>query len=327
MGFCLCLSSGRSTDKNQIYEINDYGKENAVLYTEIHDVPQDFGSVSSLAGGKGFNQDSSILHLGYGSEEGALCGVFDGHGENGEFVSKTIRNQLPSLLLGHMNNHDVSRDWKLICETALLAIDKRILKLKHAPDCYSSGSAAVFAVKHGNQVMVANLGDSRAVMIGTSVNGDIEVVQLTNDLKPSVPSEAERIRKRNGRVLALESEPHVMRVWLPNENRPGLAMSRAIGDFVLKSYGVIAIPQVSTHQITSRDQFLLLASDGVWDVLNNEEVATVVMKSANEAGEAAKAVTEAAAKAWREKYPTAKVDDISVVCLSINKGLYPQPQI
>lgn len=75
--------------------------------------------------------------------------------------------------------------------------------------------------------------------------------------------EAERIRKRNGRVLALESEPHILRVWLPNENAPGLAMSRSFGDFVLKSYGVIATPQVSTHQITPRDQFLLLASDGV----------------------------------------------------------------
>ncbi|KAF3596875.1 hypothetical protein DY000_02027782 [Brassica cretica] len=326
MGFCFCLSSRGSTDRNQIYEINDYGQENAVLYSEQLEVPQDFGSVSSLAGGKGFNQDAAILHLGYGTEEGALCGVFDGHGEKGELVSKIVRNQLPSLLLGHMNNHSVTRDWKLICETTCLAMDKRILKLKNTIDCSSSGTAAVFAVKHGNQVMVANLGDSRAIMIGTSENGETEVVQLTSDLKPSVLSEAERIRKRNGRVLALEAEPHILRVWLPHENRPGLAMSRAFGDFVLKSYGVIATPEVSTHQITSRDQFLLLASDGVWDVLSNEEVAKVVMNSANEAG-AANAVTEAAANAWRQKYPTAKVDDITVVCLSVNKRHVPQPRI
>lgn len=63
MGFCFCLSSGGSTDQSQIYEINDYGQENAVLYSEQHDVPQDFGSVSSLAGGKGSNQDAAILHL------------------------------------------------------------------------------------------------------------------------------------------------------------------------------------------------------------------------------------------------------------------------
>ncbi|AEE86151.1 putative protein [Arabidopsis thaliana] len=326
MGFCFCLSSGGSTDKSQIYEITDYGQENAVLYSDHHVVPQNLGSVSSLAGGKGLNQDAAILHLGYGTEEGALCGVFDGHGPRGAFVSKNVRNQLPSILLGHMNNHSVTRDWKLICETSCLEMDKRILKVKKIHDCSASGTTAVLAVKHGNQVMVANLGDSRAVMIGTSEDGETKVAQLTNDLKPSVPSEAERIRKRNGRVLALESEPHILRVWLPTENRPGLAMSRAFGDFLLKSYGVIATPQVSTHQITSSDQFLLLASDGVWDVLSNEEVATVVMKSASEAG-AANEVAEAATNAWIQKFPTVKIDDISVVCLSLNKKHNPQPQI
>lgn len=63
MGFCFCLSSGGSTDKSQIYEITDYGQENAVLYSDHHVVPQNLGSVSSLAGGKGLNQDAAILHL------------------------------------------------------------------------------------------------------------------------------------------------------------------------------------------------------------------------------------------------------------------------
>lgn len=64
MGFCFCLSSGGSTDGNQIYEIKDYGQENAVLHSEQHDhVHQGFGSVSSLAGGKSYNQDAAVLHL------------------------------------------------------------------------------------------------------------------------------------------------------------------------------------------------------------------------------------------------------------------------
>lgn len=63
----------------------------------------------------------------------------------------------------------------------------------------------------------------------------------------------------------------------------------------------------------------------VWDVLSNEEVATVVMKSESEAG-AANAVAEAATNAWIQKYPTVKVDDISVVCLPLNNKR-PQPQI
>lgn len=52
----------------------------------------------------------------------------------------------------------------------------------------------------------------------------------------------------------------------------------------------------------------------------------MVMNSENEAG-AANAVTEAAANAWRQKYPTVKVDDISVVCLFLNRRLHPQPRM
>lgn len=75
--------------------------------------------------------------------------------------------------------------------------------------------------------------------------------------------EAERIRRCNGCVYALKEEPHIQRVWLPNENFPGLAMSRAFGDFMLKDHGVIAIPDIWYHHVTSRDQFIVLASDGV----------------------------------------------------------------
>lgn len=54
--------------------------------------------------------------------------------------------------------------------------------------------------------------------------------------------EGERIRRCKGRVLALKEEAHIPRVWLPNEDAPGLAMSRAFGDFALKHYGIIALP-------------------------------------------------------------------------------------
>lgn len=64
--------------------------------------------------------------------------------------------------------------------------------------------------------------------------------------------------------MALQDEPHIQRVWLPYQDSPGLAMSRAFGDFMLKSHGVIAIPEVSSHQLSPKDQFLVLATDGVW---------------------------------------------------------------
>lgn len=67
--------------------------------------------------------------------------------------------------------------------------------------------------------------------------------------------------------MALKNEPHIQRVWLPHEDAPGLAMSRAFGDFLLKDYGIIAIPDVSFHRLTSNNQFLVLATDGVRQLL------------------------------------------------------------
>lgn len=61
----------------------------------------------------------------------------------------------------------------------------------------------------------------------------------------------------------MQDEPEVSRVWLPFDDAPGLAMARAFGDFCLKEYGVISIPEFSHRVLTERDKFIVLASDGV----------------------------------------------------------------
>lgn len=75
--------------------------------------------------------------------------------------------------------------------------------------------------------------------------------------------EADRIRLSKGRVFALQNEPEIARVWLPNINSPGLAMSRAFGDFCLKDFGLISVPDITYHRITEKDEFVVLATDGV----------------------------------------------------------------
>ena len=75
--------------------------------------------------------------------------------------------------------------------------------------------------------------------------------------------EEERIKRYRGRVFALRNEPEVARVWLPNADSPGLAMARAFGDFILKDFGLISIPDVSHHRVTEKDEFVVLATDGV----------------------------------------------------------------
>jgi serine/threonine protein phosphatase PrpC len=75
--------------------------------------------------------------------------------------------------------------------------------------------------------------------------------------------EAERIIQCKGRVFCLNDEPGVHRLWLPDDDSPGLAMSRAFGDYCVKDFGLISVPEVTQRNITSRDQFIVLATDGV----------------------------------------------------------------
>lgn len=66
-------------------------------------------------------------------------------------------------------------------------------------------------------------------------------------------------------MFALTNEPEVARAWLPNTNSPGLAMSRAFGDFCLKDFGLISVPDICYHRIAEKDEFVVLATDGVRD--------------------------------------------------------------
>ena len=61
----------------------------------------------------------------------------------------------------------------------------------------------------------------------------------------------------------MRKDPRVKRVWLPNCDRPGLAMARAFGDYCLKNFGVISEPVITYRKITAQDRFIVLATDGV----------------------------------------------------------------
>ncbi|TYJ29883.1 hypothetical protein E1A91_A06G097000v1 [Gossypium mustelinum] len=323
MGICISIASSEIHDQA---EDQHHFHENVLYLTET--IPSigthTHGSLYSKQGTKGLNQDAAILYQEYGIEGGAFCGVFDGHGKNGHIVSNMVRNRLPSLLVSQKygvakleptpesnNGRRPSKD---------LVMNKEI-KLQHNLDCSTSGTTAVVVVRQGEYLVIANLGDSRAVL-GTMTEKGIKAVQLTTDLKPGLPSEAERTRNCKGRVLALKEEPHIPRVWLPHEDSPGLAMSRAFGDFLLKDHGLIAVPDVFYHRLSPNDHFIVLATDGVRDVLNNDQVASIVMEAESEQA-AARTVVEAATASWKRKFPSSKVDDCTVVCLFLQDKRHP----
>eukprot|EP01018_Ginkgo_biloba_P001145 Gb_05168 [translate_table: standard] len=214
--------------------------------------------------------------------------------------------------------------WRESFLKAFKVMDKE-LRLHPTIDCFCSGTTAVTLVKQGEDLVMGNVGDSRAVLGTRDEDDSLVAVQLTVDLKPNLPKEAERIKQFKGRVFALQDEPDVARVWLPHDDSPGLAMARAFGDFCLKDFGLIAVPEVSYRRLTERDEFIVLATDGVWDVLSNKEVVDIVA-SAPTRSTAARSLVEFAVRAWRLKYPTSKVDDCAVVCLFLNNPPAPKPK-
>lgn len=330
MGICISVAS------SEIHGIPQVHDENVMIFeaSKVQNETKRLCSVYSKQGTKGLNQDAASLHQDYGMENGAFCGVYDGHGKNGHIVSKIVNNTLPSLILSqknaleeiHTTKNGVDNKqnkfsnnylrWKEAILGAFNVMDEEVKKQENL-DCSCSGTTAVVVIRQGEGLVIVNLGDSRAIL-GTIQDEKLKSIQLTTDLKPGLPCEAKRIRSCNGCVYALKEEPHVQRVWLPNENYPGLAMSRAFGDFILKDHGVIATPDIWYHRLTSSDQFIVLASDGVWDVLSNEEVASIVWMVESEE-EAARAVVEAATAAWAKKFPSSRVDDCTVVCHFLQK--------
>ncbi|GMH07220.1 hypothetical protein Nepgr_009060 [Nepenthes gracilis] len=298
-------------------------------------------------GRKGINQDAMIVWEDFTAEDVTFCGVFDGHGPHGHLVACKVRDALPLKLLSSLNSSQIkqvaacdacsngnpkSEDgnaekdnlvedkltslWREAFLKSYKAMDKE-LKSHVNLDCFCSGSTAVTIVKQGSNLFMGNIGDSRAIMGSKDSHDSLVAIQLTVDLKPDLPNEAERIKHCKGRVFALQDEPEVHRVWLPFDDAPGLAMARAFGDFCLKEYGVISVPEFTHRTLTERDQFIVLASDGVWDVLSNEEVVDIVF-SAPSRSSAARILVESAAREWKLKYPTSKMDDCAVVCLFLD---------
>ncbi|KAF0934182.1 hypothetical protein E2562_023442 [Oryza meyeriana var. granulata] len=355
MGICASsehLEQVQESDESIVYVKDEQGGGGRGLESGARKV----ASLFSQRGKKGPNQDSVILCQGFGMEDGVFCGVFDGHGRCGQFISKLVRDYLPFMILSHRNalflagaddgddlafSDDASpppsstdssgssspqpsasasaqmlEEWREACTNAFAAMDGE-LKLQANLDCSFSGTTAVCAIKQGKDLIIANLGDSRAVLATMSDSGYLQAVQLTVDHKPNVAEEAARIKSCGGRVFGVKDEPGVMRVWLPGENSPGLAMARSLGDLRLKRHGVISTPEVTARRVSGADLFIVLATDGVWDVLSNEEVVSIVCATPRKQ-HASKAVVEAAVQRWRTKFPTSRVDDCSAVCLFLH---------
>jgi serine/threonine protein phosphatase PrpC len=194
--------------------------------------------------------------------------VFDGHGTDkvSTFLEKnalnylqrffTITGAVPTEAEIHQN---VSRTFK--------ALHDDVSKEDHNDSI--GGSTACLVILDDDRIVCSNAGDSRAILV-QSDGVRLSVVPLSDDHKPDREDERRRIQDHGGCVVFNCSEYRVAGV---------LAMSRAIGDGWMAKYGVSCVPDTTVQQRSSKDEFVIVASDGIWTALSNDEAAFIVNRA------------------------------------------------
>uniref|UniRef100_A0A6B2LG99 PPM-type phosphatase domain-containing protein n=1 Tax=Arcella intermedia TaxID=1963864 RepID=A0A6B2LG99_9EUKA len=132
-----------------------------------------------------------------------------------------------------------------------------------------SGSTCVLALLHENYLLVSWIGDSRCVLCRGK-----KCIPMTVDHTPLRYDEKKRIEKMGGKVNLNDNTGDAPRVM------QSLAVTRSFGDIKLKrNKFLIAEPEFTETLLEPEDRFVILASDGLWDVMSEEEAVAFVLSS------------------------------------------------
>eukprot|EP00927_Polykrikos_kofoidii_P022180 TRINITY_DN20756_c0_g1_i1.p1 TRINITY_DN20756_c0_g1~~TRINITY_DN20756_c0_g1_i1.p1 ORF type:complete len:351 (+),score=65.13 TRINITY_DN20756_c0_g1_i1:142-1194(+) len=209
-----------------------------------------------------------------GVPDTAIFGVMDGHG--GDHVARFCKHNLPAEI-SEIATNSAHKDVSSILIDSFHRMDEMLLEQAEKGWGRSStwvGCTANVCLVGPEQIVVANAGDSRAVLCRHG-----QAVPLSEDHKPNLPGELQRISNAGGTVERQQAGTIVQ--YRVNGN---LNLSRSIGDLEYKKNAdlgpaeqmICSTPDVSTFKREARDEFIVLCCDGVWDVMGNQDVVDFV---------------------------------------------------
>jgi protein phosphatase PTC1 len=191
--------------------------------------------------------------------------LYDGHG--GTEIVKYVKDRMPEVFGKFLQESNQNSEKSLLF--TFQKVDDEIKLMSNSENigttaciCYITRESDI--ISGSKKVLYcANVGDTRCILVSSS-----EVKRLSYDHKCIDEAEANRIKKAGGAVF--------------NGRVFGqLALSRAIGDHSMKKYGVIPTPHIKKHVINDRDKYVVLASDGVWDVISEDDIFNMAQDSSN----------------------------------------------
>lgn len=203
-------------------------------------------AVISEKGARREMEDAHFLDLNFTNKGWAFAGIYDGHG--GKLAAKYASERL----------HQIFLQGLLSCFSSQEAFIKSYQLVSEELKTQDSGTTAVNCLIKERQIFTANVGDARAIVIS-----DQGLSQLTVDHRLDNLIERQRIEDMGGQIRY----PYACR------GHQGLMPTRTIGDRYFKNIGIIATPSVSEYKISQDDLILLMACDGLFDVMTSEEAA------------------------------------------------------
>ncbi|TKY73083.1 phosphatase 2C 27 [Spatholobus suberectus] len=190
------------------------------------------------------------------SEEAvSFYGVFDGH--EGKSAAQFVRDRLPRVIVEDVN---FPLELEKVVKRSFLETDAAFLKTSSHEPSLSSGTTALTAIIFGRSLLVANAGDCRAVL---SRHG--RAIEMSKDHRPSCINERTRVKSLGG--------------FIDDGYLNGkLGVTRALGDWHLEGMKEMserggplsAEPELKLMTLTKEDEFLIIASDGIWDVFSSQ---------------------------------------------------------
>lgn len=292
------------------------------------------------------NQDSFLILEKLFENILNIYGIFDGHGKNGNLISNLISQFLSQYLKNKENyflekndNDDSSSDSsesskEIIINNELISnlfskedfIKKIIKELDFKAnesnfDLQFSGSTCLLLFLFNDEIICSNIGDSMCVLFNCS-NEERWTYEIISKIhKPDIPSEKKRILEEGGVVHPFYDEFGIYdgpnRVYVKGKTYPGLSLTRSIGDLEAEKIGVISEPDIIFKKKDSTCKYLVLGSDGLWDVIKPYDVRRIVNPYffRNDPDGACNALMKIASKNWNKE--GCDRDDIIIIVIIV----------
>ena len=294
------------------------------------------------------NQDSYLILEKLFENILNIYGVFDGHGKNGNLISSLLSTFLSQYLknkdnysVGKNNNDDSDSDSSISSKEIIINNElisklfsnddfiKKIvteldLKANEANfDLQFSGTTCLLLFLFNDNIICSNIGDSMCVLFNCSDEERWTYEIISKIHKPDIESEKERILSNGGVIHPYYDELGIFegpnRVYVKGKTYPGLSLTRTIGDLEAEKIGIISEPDITIKKKDSTCKYIVLGSDGLWDVIKPYDVRRIVNPYflKNDASGACNALLKTACKNWDKE--GCERDDITIIVVFIGK--------